>query len=49
MIDGQVSMDALVMTFNDLFLTLGVISALVVPLVMFLKPLEPGAAPAMGH
>ena len=49
MIDGQVSIDALVMTFNDLFLCLAIIAALVVPLVFFLKPIEPGAAPAMGH
>ena len=48
-IDGQVSLQALVMTFNDLFLAAAVITALTVPLVLFLKPMEPGAAPVMGH
>ena len=49
MIDAQVSTEALVMTFNDLFLSLAVVSLLVLPLVVFLKPIKPGAAPAMGH
>ena len=48
-IDGQVRLQALVMTFNDLFLAAAVITALTVPLVLFLKPMEPGAAPVMGH
>jgi DHA2 family multidrug resistance protein len=49
MIDGQVSLEALVMTFNDLFLALTVASLLVLPLVVFLKPIKPGDAPALGH
>ena len=47
--DGQVMLQALVMTFNDLYLAMAVIGFAVVPLVLFLKPIKPGTPLAMGH
>ena len=49
LIDGQVSLQALVMTFNDLYLAMAIIGFAVVPLVLFLKPIKPGTAMAVGH
>ncbi len=47
MLDGQVMQQALVMTFNDLYLALAVAGAISIPLVLFLRPAQPGAAAAM--
>ena len=49
LIDGQVNLQALVMTFNDLYLAMALIGFAVVPLVLFLKPIKPGTAMAVGH
>jgi DHA2 family multidrug resistance protein len=46
-IDGQVMLQALVMTFNDMFLILAVISVVVVPLVLLLRAPPPGTAPPL--
>jgi DHA2 family multidrug resistance protein len=47
--DGQVSVQAMVMMFNDLYLVLGVIALLFVPSVLFLRPSPPGSAPMAMH
>jgi MFS transporter, DHA2 family, multidrug resistance protein len=44
-IDGMVMMQALVMTFNDIFLVLTVIALVFVPLVLLLRAPPPGTAP----
>ncbi|WEK44701.1 MAG: DHA2 family efflux MFS transporter permease subunit [Candidatus Sphingomonas colombiensis] len=44
---GSIQRDALVMTFNDIFWLLAVGIAIVVPLVLFLRPLPQGQAIAM--
>jgi DHA2 family multidrug resistance protein len=49
LIDGQVSLQALVMTFDDMFLAFAVLGLVAAPLVIFLKPFEPGAAPMALH
>lgn len=49
MIDGQVMLQASVMTFSDLFLALAGITLLVMPLILLLRPPPPGAPMAMGH
>jgi MFS transporter, DHA2 family, multidrug resistance protein len=49
MIDGQVMLQASVMTFSDIFLALAGTTLLVMPLVLLLRPPPPGAAMAMGH
>lgn len=49
MIDGQVMLQASVMTFGDIFLALALISLLVSPFVFLLKPPPRGAAMSMGH
>jgi DHA2 family multidrug resistance protein len=46
-IDGQVMLQALVMTFNDMFLLLTVVAMVFVPLVMLLRTPPPGSAPAL--
>lgn len=43
--DGQVMIQALVMTFNDMFLALGLIGMIVAPLVIFLRKTTPQAGP----
>jgi DHA2 family multidrug resistance protein len=48
MIDGQVMLQASVMTFSDVFLALAMISLLVAPFVLLLRPPPPGSALAMG-
>lgn len=47
--DAQVMVDALVMSFNDVFLALSVLTLLVAPLAMFLKPIDPAKAGGMAH
>ncbi len=49
LMDGQVSLQALVMTFNDMFLAFAILGLIALPLVLFLKPLQPGAAPMPVH
>jgi DHA2 family multidrug resistance protein len=44
-LEGQVSMQALVMTFNDIFFVMGAIALVVLPLVLFLRPFSNDAAP----
>jgi DHA2 family multidrug resistance protein len=44
---GTLQRDALVMTFNDIFMILAVGIAIVIPLVLFLRPLPKGQAVAM--
>ena len=48
MIDGQVMLQASVMTFGDIFLALATIAMLVAPFVLLLRPPPPGSALAMG-
>ena len=48
-IDGLVMQQAMVMTFNDMFLAMAVIGAIVTPLVIFLRRPEPGAAAMAMH
>ncbi len=49
MIDGQVLLQASVMTFSDIFLALACVALSVMPFILLLRPPEPGAAMAMGH
>jgi MFS transporter, DHA2 family, multidrug resistance protein len=49
MLDGQVMQQALVMSFNDIYLALFIIGVISIPLVLFLRPAEPGSAMGMGH
>jgi ubiquinone biosynthesis protein Coq4 len=46
-IDGEVMLQALVMTFNDIFLIMAVIATIFVPLVMLLRAPARGTTPAM--
>ena len=45
----QIQGQALVMTYNDIFWIMGIGTFAVLPLVMFLRPLPKGAAPAAMH
>lgn len=45
----QVQQQALVMTYNDIFWTMSMVTLCVLPLVFFLRPLSKGAAPAAVH
>ena len=45
----QIQGQALVMTYNDIFWIMGMGTFVVLPLVMFLRPLPKGAAPAAMH
>ncbi len=45
----QIQGQALVMTYNDIFWIMGMGTFLVLPLVLFLRPLPKGAAPAAMH
>ncbi|SEM71251.1 MFS transporter, DHA2 family, multidrug resistance protein [Sphingomonas gellani] len=49
LIGRQVQGQALVMTFNDIFWIMGMGTMLVLPLVLFLRPLPKDAAPAAMH
>ncbi|MEY2942912.1 MAG: hypothetical protein RLY97_926 [Pseudomonadota bacterium] len=49
MIDGQIAIQALVMTFDDMFLTFAWIALVFAPLAFLLRPLPRGAAVVMGH
>ncbi|MCB2073762.1 MAG: DHA2 family efflux MFS transporter permease subunit [Novosphingobium sp.] len=48
-LDAQILVQALTMTFNDLYLALCLVGLVTMPLVLFLRPLAPGAAPAAMH
>lgn len=48
-LDGQVTMQALAMTFNDVFLVMGLVGLLVLPAVILMRPPPAGMAMAMGH
>ena len=48
-LDAQVLIQALTMTFNDMYLALALIGFLVTPLVLLLRPVDPGAASAAMH
>jgi MFS transporter, DHA2 family, multidrug resistance protein len=48
MLDGQVMLQASVMTFGDIFLALSMVALLVVPFVLLLRPPPPGTALGMG-
>ncbi len=48
-LDGQVMLDAVVMSFNDVFLALAVLTLLVAPLALLLKPIDPARAGGMAH
>ncbi len=47
MIDGSIHLEALVMSFNDIFIALAVGTVLVAPLALFLRRPPPGAVAAM--
>ncbi len=49
MLDGQISQQALVMAFNDMFLVLGTIGLCFVPLALLLKSVKRGAGFSFGH
>ena len=49
MIDGQVMVQAVVMSFNDVFLALAVAGLVVAPFALFLRTPQPGAAPMVMH
>jgi MFS transporter, DHA2 family, multidrug resistance protein len=49
LLDSQVSIDAFVMTCNDMFIALAAIGIVVVPLVLLLRPTKPGALPTAMH
>ena len=49
MIEQQIQAQALVMTYNDIFWIMGVGTLIVLPLVLFLRPLPKDAAPAAIH
>jgi len=48
-LEQQIQGQALVMTFNDIFWIMGVGTLVVLPLVLFLRPLPKDAAPAAVH
>jgi DHA2 family multidrug resistance protein len=45
-IEGQLQLQALVMTYNDIFWMMGLGTMVVLPLVLLLRPFSPHAAPA---
>jgi DHA2 family multidrug resistance protein len=45
----QIQVEALVMTFNDIFWIMGLGTLIVLPLILFLRPLPKDAAPAAAH
>lgn len=47
--DSQVALDALVMSFNDVFLALAAATLLVLPLVLFLRPIDPARSGGGAH
>ncbi len=49
LIERQIQGQALVMTYNDIFWIMGVGTFLVLPLILFLRPLPKDAAPAAMH
>jgi DHA2 family multidrug resistance protein len=49
LIGQQVQLQALVMTYNDIFWVMGAGTLLVLPLVLFLRPLPKDASPAAMH
>ncbi|WP_308814153.1 MDR family MFS transporter [Sphingomonas sp. GV3] len=49
LIERQIQGQALVMTFNDIFWIMGIGTFVVLPLVLFLRPLPKDAAPAAMH
>lgn len=49
MFDGQVMLQASVMTFSDIFLALACVALLIAPFVLLLRPPPKGAPMAMGH
>jgi MFS transporter, DHA2 family, multidrug resistance protein len=49
LLSQQIQAEALTMTFNDIFWIMGVGTFLVLPLVLFLRPLPQDAKPAMVH
>ena len=48
-LEQQVQGFATVMTFNDIFWLMGIVTLVVLPLVLFLRPLPKDAAPAAAH
>ena len=48
-LDARVMTEAMVMTFSDIFMIMAVLAFLVVPLVLFLRPLDPDFAKGMVH
>jgi DHA2 family multidrug resistance protein len=48
-LDGQIQLQALTMTFNDVYLVLAAAAVLALPLVLFLRKPEPGAAMGPMH
>lgn len=49
LLSGQIQLQALTMTYNDIFWIMGVGTLAVLPLVLFLRPLPKRAGPAMVH
>ncbi|WP_394652836.1 MDR family MFS transporter [uncultured Sphingomonas sp.] len=49
LLSGQIQLQALTMTYNDIFWIMGVGTLAVLPLVLFLRPLPKGVGPAMVH
>ncbi|MBN2972191.1 multidrug efflux MFS transporter [Roseomonas aeriglobus] len=49
LLSQQIQLQALTMTYNDIFWIMGVGTLAVLPLVLFLRPLPKGAGPAMVH
>lgn len=45
----EVQQQALVMTYNDIFWIMGIGTLVVMPLVLFLRPLPMNIRPSMGH
>jgi DHA2 family multidrug resistance protein len=45
----QIQVEALVMTYNDIFWIMGLGTLVVLPLILFLRPLPKDAAPAAAH
>jgi DHA2 family multidrug resistance protein len=49
LLSQQIQGQALVMTYNDIFFAMSMVTLMVVPLALFLKPLPGNAAPAAMH
>jgi len=49
MIGQQIQAQALVMTYNDIFWAMGMVTLVVMPLTLFLRPLPKDASPAAMH